>query len=211
MLLITSPSNPRISKLKDLHTVRGRKQSGLFLMEGPHLLEVLLNTQILPHEVYYQPVLLQRTAKGKQLLDRLLQNSSLSLIEVSERVIEAIGEVQASQGVISVLSLDAFSPAQVRKRRPTAQRSALLILDDLADPGNDPDCRAGPGHRGPGRQSEDRGPGQIHALHTDGDFRYGRRHHLALRLRLRTSRSNPIRPAQRVPGTFQHTTPVLDH
>jgi RNA methyltransferase, TrmH family len=136
MPLITSPSNPRISKLKALHTARGRKQSGLFLMEGPHLLEVLLNTQMLPHEVYYQPVLLQRTAKGKQLLARLLQNSSLSLIEVSERVIEAIGDVQASQGVISVLPLDAFSPAQVRKRRPATRRPALLILDDLADPGN---------------------------------------------------------------------------
>jgi len=90
----------------------------------------------LPHEVYYQPVLLQRTAKGKRLLDHLLQHSSLSLIEVSERVIEALGDVQASQGVISVLPLDAFSASQVRKRRSVAQRPALLILDDLADPGN---------------------------------------------------------------------------
>src|SRR5207248_1514269 len=133
---ITSPSNPRISKLKALHTVRGRKQSGLFLMEGPHLLEVLLNAQVLPHEIYCQPVLLQRTAKGKQLFDRLLQHPDLSVIEVSERVIEALGDVQASQGVIGVLPLAAFSPAQVRKRRPAKQRPALLILDDLADPGN---------------------------------------------------------------------------
>jgi len=90
----------------------------------------------LPHEVYYQPVLLQHTAKGKLLLDRLLQSSGLSLIEVSERVIEALGDVQTSQGVVSVLPLNAFSPAQTRTRRPAAQRPALLILDDLADPGN---------------------------------------------------------------------------
>jgi len=43
MTRITSPSNPRISKLHDLHTTRGRKKSGLFLMEGPHLLEALLD------------------------------------------------------------------------------------------------------------------------------------------------------------------------
>src|SRR5205085_190793 len=108
MTLITSPSNPRISKLKDLHTARGRKQSKLFLMEGPHLLEALLDTQIVPHEVYYQPVLMQRTAKGKLLLDRLLQSSGLALIEVSERVIEALGDVETSQGVVSILPLDAF-------------------------------------------------------------------------------------------------------
>src|SRR5947209_13151560 len=103
MTLITSPSNPRISKLKDLHTVRGRKQSGLFLMEGPHLLEALLNAQVSPREVYYQPELLQHTAKGRLLLDRLFYIPGLSLVEVSERVIEALGNVQTSQGVVSVL------------------------------------------------------------------------------------------------------------
>jgi len=58
-MLITSPHNPRISKLQDLYTRRGRKKSGLFLMEGPHLLEVLLDAGIAPREVYFQPELLQ--------------------------------------------------------------------------------------------------------------------------------------------------------
>jgi len=55
MTVISSPANPRISKLQALHTTRGRKKSGLFLMEGPHLLEVLLDADLLPSEVYYQP------------------------------------------------------------------------------------------------------------------------------------------------------------
>jgi len=139
MTLITSPTNPRISKLRDLHTTRGRKKSGLFLMEGPHLLEALLDANVVPHEVYYQPELLRRTAKGRALLARLVHASSLpaeQLIEVSERVIESLGEVQTSQGVVSVLPLDAFQPELVRRRRSTASRPALLILDELADPGN---------------------------------------------------------------------------
>jgi TrmH family RNA methyltransferase len=141
MPLITSPHNPRISKLQDLHTTRGRKKSGLFLMEGPNLLEVLLNAEVVPQEIYYQPELLSRTPKGRSLLSRLLHSSTLpaeQLVQVSERVIEALGEVQTSQGVISVLPLAAFSPTLVRARRPAAQsrRPALLILDDLADPGN---------------------------------------------------------------------------
>jgi RNA methyltransferase, TrmH family len=139
MTRITSPSNPRISKLHDLHTTRGRKKSGLFLMEGPHLLEALLDAGIMPREVYYQPELLQRTAQGRSLLARLLYTPSLNevqLIEVNERVIESLGEVQTSQGIISVLSLDALDPELLRARRAPAQRPVLLILDDLADPGN---------------------------------------------------------------------------
>ena len=138
-MFITSAHNPRISKLQDLHTTRGRKKSGLFLMEGPHLLETLLDAEMLPQEVYYQPAILQRTAKGRSLLTRLLHIPGLSedqLIEVSERVIEALGDVQTSQGVISVLPLAAFKPALLHARRSSAQRPVLLILDSLADPGN---------------------------------------------------------------------------
>ena len=139
MTLITSPSNPRISKLRELHTTRGRKKSGLFLMEGPHLLAALLDAQVVPREVYYQPELLQRTANGRSLLNRLLYATSLTpeqLIEVSERVIESLGETQTSQGIVGVLSLETFQPTLVRARRSKASRPALLILDDLADPGN---------------------------------------------------------------------------
>ncbi len=139
MTLITSPSNPRISKLQALHTTRGRKKSGLFFMEGPHLLAALLDAQVLPDEVYYQPELMRRTEQGDALLDRLLHTSGLShqqLVEVSERVIQSLGDVQTSQGVISVLPLHAFDPVQIRARRSKGHRPALLILDDIADPGN---------------------------------------------------------------------------
>ncbi len=108
-------------------------------MEGPHLLIALLDAQVVPHEVYCQPELLQRTAHGRSLLNRLLYTTSLApeqLIEVSERVIESIGETQSSQGIVAVLTLDTFRPEIVRARRAKASRAALLILDDLADPGN---------------------------------------------------------------------------
>ena len=139
MTLITSLSNPRIRKLQTLHTARGRKKSGFFFMEGPHLLEALLDASLFPHEVYYQAALLERTAKGSALLARLLQTPGLpqhQLIEVSEDVMAAISDVQTSQGVVSVLPLNACNPTSIRARRPAAQRPLQLILDDLADPGN---------------------------------------------------------------------------
>ena len=108
-------------------------------MEGPHLLAALLDAHIIPLEIYYQPELLQRTANGRALLDRLLHTSSLKpeqLIQVSERVIESLGETQTSQGVVGVLRLDTFQPQRIHARRSTIPRPALLILDNLSDPGN---------------------------------------------------------------------------
>src|SRR5579871_6950920 len=120
MTLITSTANPRIRKAQDLLTNRGRKKHGLFLMEGPHLLESLLDASLSPSEVYYSPALLSRTQEGRTLLQRLLSTPSLptgSLVEVSERVIEALGETETSQGVVSVLPLSAFAIEQTRARR----------------------------------------------------------------------------------------------
>src|SRR5579875_1657817 len=139
MTRITSPNNPRIRKLRDLDTTRGRKKSGLFFMEGPHLLVALLDANVMPREVYYSPELLSRTAQGRSLLARLLHAPAAyedQLVEVSERVIESLGEAQTSQGVISVLPLNALDPELLRSRRGPAQRPILLILDGLADPGN---------------------------------------------------------------------------
>ncbi|GCE10333.1 TrmH family RNA methyltransferase [Tengunoibacter tsumagoiensis] len=137
--LITSPANARVSKLQTLHTSRGRKKSGLFLLEGLNLLEAVLETQVPLQEVYVQPDLLRRTPKGTALLERLLHRTDLPperLFEVNERVIDALGEVQSSQGVICVLRLDALNSAQMQDRRQPAHRPVLLILDDIADPGN---------------------------------------------------------------------------
>jgi TrmH family RNA methyltransferase len=127
MTLITSPSNPRISKVRALQTARGRKKSGLFLMEGPNLFEALLAAQIVPYEVYYQPELLFQSLAGVP---------PSALIEVSERVIEAISDTQTSQGIVCVLPFDALDHVRIQARRGSAYRPALLILDTLTDPGN---------------------------------------------------------------------------
>lgn len=136
-MAITSPNNPRISKLRTLHTARGRKKSGFFLLEGPNLLEAVLAAGIEPVEVYYQPELLRRTERGTALLKRLGQIlTGEHLIEVSERVIEAVGEAQTSQGVICVLAQGELDAEHLAARRRPGRRPALLILDDVADPGN---------------------------------------------------------------------------
>jgi TrmH family RNA methyltransferase len=140
MARITSLANPRVAHIRDLHTTRGRKKSGLSLMEGPHLLSALLASGLLPQEVYFQPELLQRTPAGRELLARLLHAPAswerVALFEVSERVAQALSEAQTSQGVLCVLPTHLLAPERLHAQRPQRKRPCLLILDDLADPGN---------------------------------------------------------------------------
>ncbi|HEX7737237.1 MAG TPA: RNA methyltransferase [Ktedonobacteraceae bacterium] len=109
-------------------------------MEGPHLLDALLLAEMLPREIYYQPELLRRTPEGRALLARLLHPpvpwSGLALYEVSQQVSETLSDAQTSQGVHAVLSQQLFQPERLLARRPQTARPALLVLDDLADPGN---------------------------------------------------------------------------
>lgn len=139
MTLITSTTNPRIGKLRTLQTARGRKKSGLFLLEGLNVLEAALAANYIPDEVYYQPELLRRTARGTSLLQRLLRLPEAPgerLFEVSERVIEAVSDAQTSQGVLAVLSQAILDADRLAAQRLQVSRPALLILDDIADPGN---------------------------------------------------------------------------
>lgn len=140
MTLITSLTNPHVVRVRDLHTTRGRKKSGLFLMEGPHLLDALVLADMIPREIYYQPALLQRTPAGRELLARLLHPptawAEVFLCEVSERVMGALSDAQTSQGVLAVLPLHLCAAERLLARRGGNRRPVLLILDDLADPGN---------------------------------------------------------------------------
>jgi len=140
MTLITSLANPHVAQVRDLHTTKGRKKSGLLLMAGPHLLDALLLADILPREIYYQPELLQRTPEGRALLARLLHPPAswvgVALFEVNQRVSEALSDTQTTQGVHAVLPLHLFQPERLQSRRLPTVRPALLVLDDLADPGN---------------------------------------------------------------------------
>jgi TrmH family RNA methyltransferase len=140
MARITSLANPHMTRVHDLQTTRGRKKSGLLLMEGPHLCAALIDAAQPPREIYYQPELLERTSQGRDLLAYLLHAppawSQVALFEVSERVAEALGDTHTSQGILCVVSAQLFAPQRLLASRPPKARPALIVLDDLADPGN---------------------------------------------------------------------------
>jgi RNA methyltransferase, TrmH family len=138
MTAITSTANPRVQALRALHLPKGRAEAGLFLVEGPHLLDAALDAGVLPALTLFAPEVLERTAPGRRLLGRLAEARAegAELIEATPTVIERAADTQAPQGIVASIPVAAVAPAAVRARRRGRARPLVLILDALSDPGN---------------------------------------------------------------------------
>ena len=136
--MITSGSNPRILQLRALHTPKGRDAAGLFLIEGPHLLEAALDAHITPRLIVYDPDTLGRSVDGRRLLERILdaQAPGMEALEATPPAIERASDARTPQGVVGGVALEDLAPEKIRARRRGRARPLLLALDALADPGN---------------------------------------------------------------------------
>lgn len=136
--MITSGSNPRILQLRALHTPKGRDAAGLFLIEGPHLLEAALDAHITPRLIVYDPDTLGRSVESRRLLERILdaQASGAETLEATPPAIERASDARTPQGVVGAVALEDLAPEKIRARRRGRSRPLLLALDALADPGN---------------------------------------------------------------------------
>lgn len=120
---ITSRRNPLVRRLRLLHDPRGRRQEGLLLLEGTHLLQEVLRLQL-------QPVDLLATAAWLADHGALVAALPPGCIcrEVSHEVLEAVATTQHPDGV--VLTVAPPAPAAA------APAPFVLALDGLQDPGN---------------------------------------------------------------------------
>lgn len=120
---ITSRRNLLVKRLRLLHDPRGRRQEGLLLLEGTHLLQEVLRLQL-------QPVDLLATAAWLADHGALVAALPPGCIcrEVSHEVLEAVATTQHPDGV--VLTVAPPAPAAA------APAPFVLALDGLQDPGN---------------------------------------------------------------------------
>lgn len=116
-MIITSVQNERIKQLKKLHTAKGRRQAGEYLVEGWHLVEEALKSNLvsvclLTQDMYdtYQPFI------------------TSDVIIISQEVVSALSQTQTPQSIFAV----------VRMVTPTIDLSSgkYLLLDGVQDPGN---------------------------------------------------------------------------
>lgn len=121
MTAIDSPRNPRVKEWTRLHARKGRTESGLFLAEGPHLVEEALRWA--PESVVELLVV-----EGRSLPAGALPRGVRTTM-LSERAMAAACEADSPQEVAAVCRLPSGAV-------DVQGGGAVLLLDGVQDPGN---------------------------------------------------------------------------
>ncbi len=114
IMLITSLDNKKIKRYLTLKNSKGRKEEGLFLVEGMHLC----------HEAYKAGILMDLLLLDGEQLEF---NINIDITYVSENILKKLSNLVNPTNVIGVCKI---------KEKKEIIGNHLLILDDIQDPGN---------------------------------------------------------------------------
>jgi RNA methyltransferase, TrmH family len=117
---IDSVKNPQVKMWKKLHTKKERDKTGLFLVEGYHLVEEALRTKQMVKELIVSE---DADIPSSWNVD------NVSIIVVSSEIMKAISDTETPQGIAAVCY------QQQAEELPTNVNKVLLI-DAVQDPGN---------------------------------------------------------------------------
>jgi len=116
---IESNKNPQVKQWKKLHTKKERDKSRTFMIEGFHLVEEALKS-----DVVIQELIISETTdipSGWNVDD-------LSITIVTEKIMQEISDTDTSQGVAAVCEQYSVNEG--------GKFSRLLLIDAVQDPGN---------------------------------------------------------------------------
>lgn len=124
--MLTSLQNPLVKQIRKLHAAKYRRQEGLFLLEGTHLIEEAAFAEW-PMDILCFTAAWQ--AKASALLETL-QTQGIRCEQVSPEVLLAMATTINPDGVVAVARSHS-------KSSPTLSIQSLgLVLETLQDPGN---------------------------------------------------------------------------
>lgn len=121
------PSINRAKRLRALRRVKGRREHGMLLVEGPAVARDALDAGAMVHEALYT-----EAAAGDPALARLLADlraAGAELEEVDEAELAEFADTVTPQGLLLVVDIPPGSLTDVRVSR-------LAVLDAVQDPGN---------------------------------------------------------------------------
>lgn len=124
-MIITSPANEHIKQVKKLEKTRLRREQGVLVAEGPHLVEEALNAGRSLRAVY-----LREDFTGA-LADRAVRQAQQVFV-LSDSAFRALSRTETPQGILALVEgrVQPFVP------QPPPQGELAVVLDGVQDPGN---------------------------------------------------------------------------
>lgn len=124
--MITSRQNQYVKLFRSLASAKGRREQGLFAVEGAHLIEEMLAVGWKARLGFVAPELV----RDPFLAERLRQNAELYL-EVTAEVFCSLSDTRSPQGLAAALPLPGYELSHI-----PAQAGVVLALWEIRDPGN---------------------------------------------------------------------------
>jgi TrmH family RNA methyltransferase len=124
--VLTSLQNPLVKQLRKLHRAKDRREQGVFLLEGTHLLEEACLAGCPLETVCYTADWGTHHERLRQTADELAQRSEW----VSPEVLQAIATTVQPDGVVATVERRLAHP------HPPRFTSLGLVLETIQDPGN---------------------------------------------------------------------------
>ncbi|WP_180994109.1 TrmH family RNA methyltransferase [Bacillus sp. Marseille-P3661] len=117
---IESLQNPKVKAWKKLHTKKERDKTGLFLIEGNHLIQEALKNKAIIQE------LIIRDDQDFSQLDI----GDAVVYEVTVEIMKLLSETETPQGILAVCEMEKCTDIDY------TSKTKLLLLDNVQDPGN---------------------------------------------------------------------------
>jgi TrmH family RNA methyltransferase len=115
---IQSTKNPQVKEWKKLLTKKGREKTGLFLIEGFHLVEEALKSHI--HIV-------ELIVDERKEIPSSWNVDNIPMTIVTEEVMKAISDTETPQGIVALCRQFSYERVDVK---------TVLMIDAVQDPGN---------------------------------------------------------------------------
>lgn len=122
--MLTSRKNPLVKQVRQLHTAKGRREQGLFLLEGTHLLEAACGSNYQAIAVCYTSSWQERHLELWNWVVKTADRTE----QVSDEVLAAMTTTVNPDGVVAIVR---------HLEKPSVPITSLgLVLETIQDPGN---------------------------------------------------------------------------
>ena len=119
-------NNPRLDRVRELRTKKGRREHRRFAIEGATLLREALRSGLSIEEVYGTPAALESSENAREA-----ESAGAHVYRVDERTMHRLSDLETAPGLLAVVPIELLGVSEL-----FSAPGLVLALAGLSDPGN---------------------------------------------------------------------------